>query len=308
MAIRRLAFLSIIVTYLLIVFGGYVASSNSGMGCGPEWPLCNGSVIPILKGTTLVEFTHRVIGAILGIMTVILFFKIVRAKVDSNVRRTAWGMLFLLIIQVLLGAVVVIKDLPAIVVTIHLLIAMLYLFSLVWIWRNSVQEVKHVYSPINDYSQKLINRHLNILMILLILTLGFGAYIKHQSYGLACEWLNCRDSLIPVTTPEILQTLHRFLAIVSTVYILLLTYKAITKKWGASLQKRLAIVTLLTIFQLLIGVLTIKTSLNIPWAVLHLAIGTAVFVFVGESKVYLGSITIKTKLKVSQTSQHQSLE
>lgn len=73
---KQLAFITFILTYLLIVFGGYVASSESGMGCGPEWPLCNGKVIPQLQGDTLIEFGHRIIGAILFLMTIFLYIQL----------------------------------------------------------------------------------------------------------------------------------------------------------------------------------------------------------------------------------------
>lgn len=310
LAIKRVALFAIMVTYLLIVFGGYVASSNSGMGCGPDWPLCNGLVIPILKGATLIEFTHRVIGAVLVILTVSLFFMIVRANVDRDVRLVAWGMMGLLVVQVLLGAVVVVLDLPSIVVTIHLLIAMIYLFSLIWIWMKMAQKdlYQHTYSSLSAPLHKSIKNQFNVILVLLILTLAFGAYIKHQSYGLACGWLGCGDEILPVTIPQVLQSIHRGLAVISCAYIIVLAYLAFVKKWGASLQKRLALVAFTVLIQILIGVATIVSVIDVPWAVLHLAVGTAVFAFMSEARIYLGSTMVKTSIKTYRESGYQSLE
>ncbi|MFT4416752.1 COX15/CtaA family protein [Fredinandcohnia humi] len=64
MRIRSLCLVTIFIAYFLIVFGGYVASSQSGMGCVPDWPLCNGVLIPVLEDSTLIEYAHRVIEAI----------------------------------------------------------------------------------------------------------------------------------------------------------------------------------------------------------------------------------------------------
>lgn len=310
LTIKRVAFFTILVTYLLIVFGGYVASSNSGMGCGPDWPLCNGLLIPILKGATLIEFTHRVIGAILVILTVTLFLMILRANVDLNVRLVAWGMIGLLTVQVLLGAIVVVLDLPAIVVTIHLLIAMFYLFSLIWIWMKLVQKDlhQHTYTSLSAPLHKSIINHLNVTLVLLTLTLAFGAYIKHQSYGLVCGWLGCGDAILPVTIPQVLQSIHRGLAVISCVYIIVLAYLAFVKKWGASLQKRLAFLVFLVLVQLLMGVATIVTYIDVSWAVIHLAIGTAVFAFMSEARIYLGSTMVKTNIKNYCESRYQSLD
>ena len=300
MKINRLAFLTILLTYGLIVFGGYVASSESGMGCGPEWPLCNGEVVPILKGETLIEFAHRVIGAILAVLGVYLFIKILRTNRESQIRTVAWWMILLLVVQILLGAVVVVLDLPSIVVTAHLLIAMVFLGALIYIWKNTTDKESSpqlLYSSsLSENKQKSAKRHLNFLLILLILTLAFGAYIKHQSYGLACGWLVCGDSINPRTLPELLQTIHRVLAAVSTIYIFLLTLWTFSKKWGGSLQKRSIIVLLTVLLQLVVGVLTVISYLEIPWAVLHLAIGTALFAFVFEARVCLGSQVEVTRL------------
>lgn len=294
MQIKSLAFLTIILTYALIVFGGYVASSESGMGCGPEWPLCNGSVIPVLQGETLIEFTHRVIGAILGVLTLVLVIRLLRHSKNGQVRTAAWGILFLLIIQILLGAVVVILDLPAIVVTSHLLIAMIFLASLIWVLHHAGRIETGGYAPVSKGKKQQGVIHFNILLIMVLFTLAIGAYIKHETYGLACSWLDCGTAFFPASFPEILQTMHRILAAATTLYILLLTYWAVAKGWHTSLQNRLMTASLIILLQLIAGVLTIVSFLDIFWAVLHLAIGSALFAAAFEIRLCAG-MHAKTK-------------
>src|ERR687891_229611 len=67
---RRLADLTALVTFLLIIVGGVVRVSDSGLGCGPGgsgtkgWPLCSGDVIPLVGDeNTLIEFSHRLLAA-----------------------------------------------------------------------------------------------------------------------------------------------------------------------------------------------------------------------------------------------------
>ncbi|MCH7779099.1 MAG: COX15/CtaA family protein, partial [Gemmatimonadetes bacterium] len=58
--IRFLAFVASGASYLLIVLGGWVRISGSGLGCGDDWPLCNGRIIPQLSDmATLIEWAHR---------------------------------------------------------------------------------------------------------------------------------------------------------------------------------------------------------------------------------------------------------
>ena len=53
----------VVLAYMLgvILWGAYVRASGSGAGCGNDWPLCNGEVIPTSsQKQLLIEFTHRV--------------------------------------------------------------------------------------------------------------------------------------------------------------------------------------------------------------------------------------------------------
>jgi cytochrome c oxidase assembly protein subunit 15 len=45
---------------LVILWGALVRATGSGAGCGNNWPLCNGQVIPLSpRVDTVIEFTHR---------------------------------------------------------------------------------------------------------------------------------------------------------------------------------------------------------------------------------------------------------
>jgi heme a synthase len=273
-------------TYILIVFGGYVASSESGMGCGPEWPLCNGEVIPILENETLIEFAHRVIGLLLAILVVTLFVLIKRNKSNKTLQTAGNWLVGLLTLQILAGAVVVVLDLPTIVITVHLLVAMLFMLVLLGIYRTESHTL--IEMRLSDNRKLKVVFQLNILIILLLVTMGFGAFIKHEYYGLACGWLDCRETLLPVTTPEILQTGHRVLAVITAAYTIFLMFKAYLNNWGPGLKKRLLLAAAVVIIQIISGILTIVTNISIPWAVVHLAIGTALFMIVADTRLIFG--------------------
>ncbi|EWG12647.1 cytochrome aa3 controlling protein [Cytobacillus firmus DS1] len=285
MKIKRLAFLTIILTYILIVFGGYVASSESGMGCGPEWPLCNGLMIPVLEGDTLIEFAHRIIGAILGIMTAVLYFNIQKSNQVRDLDKASKVLMLLLIIQILLGAAVVWLDLPAIIVSVHLMVAMVFLALLILIWRRADEQPSRAKIKIDQS----IQNQFKVVLILLLLTLFLGAYIKHRSFGLACSWFECTNGFMPVSFPEMIQTGHRLLAGVLAFYIFILTYLSLKNRWEVRLQNRLIAASLLVLGQIIIGILTIISYIEISWAVLHLAFGTALFAIICEAGVFASS-------------------
>ncbi len=289
LSIKRLSFWVAIITFGLVVFGGYVASSQSGLGCGPEWPLCNGEVIPTLQGETLIEFAHRVIGAFLGVLTIILFVKVVRERTSPAIRKAANGMVALLVFQLILGAIIVWFHLPTFIIASHLIIAMLFLACVLVIWRRSEGVVVHR-AVLGNEQQKKISRHIKVLVGLVLAILFVGAYVKHDFIGTSCGWATCGDSVIPSTGPEIVQTTHRLLGIILAVYSVLLTYWSFAKRWGAPLQKRFTAVLVIVALQVILGVLTIVTAIDIVWAMLHVAVGTLLFAIITEASIYMAAL------------------
>ena len=61
--LRRFALASVVATFALIVLGGIVRVTGSGMGCGGEWPLCDGSLIPPLTKEDIIEYSHRLVAS-----------------------------------------------------------------------------------------------------------------------------------------------------------------------------------------------------------------------------------------------------
>src|SRR5919109_1361013 len=71
---RRLTSATIVATFALIVIGGIVRVSDSGLGCGPAgsgtegWPLCGGRVLPFLRENALIEFSHRALASLVVLL------------------------------------------------------------------------------------------------------------------------------------------------------------------------------------------------------------------------------------------------
>ena len=69
--IRRLSAAAAALTVALIVAGGVVTNTDSGLAC-PDWPTCFGSAMPRMVGNVAVEHTHRLIATTVGLCTVAL--------------------------------------------------------------------------------------------------------------------------------------------------------------------------------------------------------------------------------------------
>jgi len=123
--LRIFAYGSVVSTYILIVIGGYVTTSNSGLGCGESWPLCKGAVFPSLNNPEIIiELTHRLFNSVVGVF--ILGLAVVawtRYREAKNVVLLSTTSLVALFAQVLLGMVTVTTSLNPVVSDAHLALA-----------------------------------------------------------------------------------------------------------------------------------------------------------------------------------------
>jgi len=128
-AFQSVSLASAISIYVLIVLGGIVTSTGSQLAC-PDWPLCNGQIIPTFTTPVIIEYTHRMwtlVVTVLVIATAILAWK--NYHWSSRITKLATLTLVLLWCQVILGMVTVDSGgLPA-VVTSHLAMATLVFAS-----------------------------------------------------------------------------------------------------------------------------------------------------------------------------------
>src|SRR5207245_172005 len=96
--------------------------------------LCHGQAVPLaqLHDATLIEFSHRVVSAlatVLIVCTALLAWR--RFRSNRFIFRPLVLAAGLLVLQILLGGITVLLDLPALVVSVHLSNALFLLAALV---------------------------------------------------------------------------------------------------------------------------------------------------------------------------------
>lgn len=95
-------------TLLVILWGAWVRISHSGDGCGDHWPLCGGEFIPnFQQKKTWIEYAHRMMSGAYGIIVFYLFYKIKKIAQLPLTKKLSWALLFLMISEALLGALLV---------------------------------------------------------------------------------------------------------------------------------------------------------------------------------------------------------
>src|SRR2546423_5102620 len=70
--LRWLAVATVLGMFLVLVMGAAVTNTGSAEGCGRSWPLCNGQFIPEFTVATAIEYSHRAVTAVEGVLIVVL--------------------------------------------------------------------------------------------------------------------------------------------------------------------------------------------------------------------------------------------
>src|SRR3990172_7698772 len=124
---RWFAFLAALGTWALVAVGGLVRVTESGLGC-PDWPLCDGRVVPRSEKTAIFEWSHRVTAATVTILLVIVALWAWRRYRDRlDILVPALVAVAFVPGQAILGAIVVWLELPGWMVGVHFVIGLLML-------------------------------------------------------------------------------------------------------------------------------------------------------------------------------------
>jgi heme A synthase len=281
---RRLVLATAVATFVLIIVGGVVRVSDSGLGCGPAgsgfhgWPFCNGDVVPGVDLHSIVEYTHR---AVAGIVTVLILSILVLAwRRHREYLVPAAALLGLVIAQAVLGGATVEDNLEEAYVAAHLCLAMLLLGGLLYLYRSVSG------ATVADGGPGL--RVLGIAASVAVLcTIVAGGYMAGtQNYGRAdyqlgdgahhaCgkEFPACNGDFMPFGKARLvdIHLTHRAFMYLAALLVTSLVVMAIRR--GVLTRYAWGLAALLVV-QILVGALNVWLDEYELLIVLHLALGT----------------------------------
>jgi cytochrome c oxidase assembly protein subunit 15 len=124
---------SVLANVVIVVTGGAVRLSDSGLGC-PTWPTCQGSSITPTGPSSyhkLIEFTNRTLTTVLVIVAVATVLLAWRQRRELRLALLAFGVIPA---QIVIGGISVLTDLNPWVVALHLLVSMANIAVTVVLW------------------------------------------------------------------------------------------------------------------------------------------------------------------------------
>jgi heme A synthase len=273
---RVLAWAAAAATYLLIVLGAVVRITGSGLGCGEDWPVCHGRLIPPLSDTaTFIEWNHRLVAAIVSLLVVLLagltWWERRGAGTLKDVGgerpipgRAGYFALGLLVVQVLLGAITVKLRLPPWTVILHLGTAMLLMATLIVAVRGRPTTWRAWLAP--GSRPGLVAAALGYLTVL------FGALTANLGAAMACVGFPlCNGQLIPAGNYlQHIHWTHRLLAYGLFGYLLIWAWR--TRRRGPAVALGIAAL------QIAVAAAMVLHLVPKPLQAAHAAVGTALWV------------------------------
>ncbi|MDQ2960894.1 MAG: COX15/CtaA family protein [Candidatus Dormibacteraeota bacterium] len=277
-AFRRFTALTAVLTYLLIVMGGVVRVTGSGLGCGDkdQWPFCHGQLLPPLQQTALIEFGHRWIAAMATTAVLVLAAWVwSRYRHIRRLRNATTAVVVLFILQIVLGAITVEYNLPSGVIMIHLANALVLLGALVWI--AAFTAMAGTVRPQPGPSTLRLASIAAGATYVLALT---GALVVDQGAGYACAgWPLCGNGF--QFSSAQLADINLFHRLVAGVVVLLLGYSTAklrrARPADRALRRSGMAVMLLVVAQVVAGLLVVELRLPPAVRAIHLALASALW-------------------------------
>jgi len=260
---------------LLILLGGaLVTKTDSGMGCGRHWPGCNGQLIPDeITKEVLIEFSHRVVTGVVGILITILSIWAWRAI--GHVRETkflAILAMFFLILQALIGAAQVKWGQGDYILALHFGISLIS-FASVFLLTLLVFEVDRKFDADKLRIGKTLKWHTIGVALYSYVVIYTGALVRHTNSSLICsDWPLCKNDAfsLPTTMYEWVQMGHRLAAALIVIWIGVIAWHVIKNyKNQRVLYYGWIIAFVIVALQATTGMLVVLTQLNLGIALLH---------------------------------------
>lgn len=274
---QRLLLVNVILTFTLIVLGGTVRTFGAGLSC-PDWPLCFGRWIPPFDFQVLLEWGHRLLASVVGLVTLAIgVVTCVSRDLRQRFGLPMLGIMALLLLQAVMGGLTVLKQLHPLSVTLHLGLSLLFLGAMLWLRLQCTASAYHEVP------------HRRLLLVLLSYTLGtlylqivLGGVVSSTHAGLVCpDFPTCFGQWVPpMEGLFIVQFLHRVGALCVTLTVIATAWMVRRGPVDRALRGAMVGVVAMTGIQVSLGIGNVLFQLPPAMRIAHLAVAAAMFVMV----------------------------
>ncbi|HIA73489.1 MAG TPA: heme A synthase [Gemmatimonadetes bacterium] len=254
----------------LLYLGSVVHATESSLAC-PDWPTCFGTMMPEMSGGVFWEHLHRLVAGGL-----VLMFGLATWLAKTETRDQPWifkaclAGLGLLVVQSIFGGLTVIYRLPDLVSTTHLGLAFLFL-ALVTVLASVTGRIPEVESTHTETASRLTILAGTGAALIFVQSL-IGGLVRHMDAGMACPDVPlCLGELVPplVNSTIILHFTHRLIGILAALTIIGLAVWIMRVSAPRSLRLLGLLAAALAATQVVVGFVSVLTSLAVVPVSLH---------------------------------------
>jgi len=259
-----------------------VHATESSLAC-PDWPTCFGTMAPEMTGGVFWEHLHRLVAG--GLL---LMFTLATWLVHKERARRPWifraclAGVALLLVQSGFGGLTVLYQLPDMVSTTHLALALLFL-SLATVLATATNvsgnSVSAAITGSSDSSSRATLAKVSTVGALLVFVQSvLGALVRHTDAGMACpDFRLCLGQVVPpwVNVQITVHFLHRVLAIVTAGVVTGFFLWASRADVSPSMRRWLGAAAFLVLVQVGLGVASVLSVLAVAPVSLHTLVAAA---------------------------------
>lgn len=270
-----LAVTAAVLTAGLIVFGAIVRVTDSGLGCGNQWPLCRGSLIPPFDNiNTVIEWLHRVFAVLIGVVGLGMLAVAIRSYRKANLPVLIATVIaaVLYAVQSSLGGRVVVLDLNPSAVTLHLGTAMLLLAALM------VSGILASYRPRREHPRDTFTMLVYVTTALAFIVVLSGALVRGSGATLACtDWPLCNGEVLPFSQGPlaVIHVLHRLIVVSLGIALIFLVASVFRNGREGRIRSLTLLAGLCYLAQAGIGAMFVQSAAAPLWGAAHVGMAAA---------------------------------
>lgn len=267
--LRWISWTAVGFVFTLMVWGNLVSSMGSGLAC-PDWPICHGTLSAPENFELVLEWGHRVLAAITTVLLLGLSYQLMRSvpRSERTIRRSGRVLIFFLTLQILAGFWASLVGLSttislALLLTQHGVLSGILLVAVTLTWED----------PVVRSAPEKIRRLSTAALWGLLVQLSLGALVRHGYAGLACpNFPSCGSSFFPIpfTFETAVAFTHRWWGVLLLGVYVQLAIAA--KKEKPLLRAWIWTLSSLSLLQVVLGVVTVLTSLQTHARTAHAAV------------------------------------
>lgn len=289
-ALRWFAAVTTVLLFVVVVLGFLDTATNSALGCGRSFPLCHGRFLPEANLPSVIEWTHRVASAFVGLVVLALaVWAWIVGRGSRRIRGLAVLGLGFLLIEATVGAAAVLTAESKWVIAIHLGIA-LTSFAAIASLTALVWGMGHVDE--RAVAESGVGRLLWLCVGLLYVILYWGALVAQTRSGPACGgWPLCQGGVVPShwTGPVAIDYVHRLFALSAGVVFFALVRRMRPLKERSRTLYRMGHVALgLVVLLMASGAYLVLSGIALVATLVHVSLASLLFATV----VYMAVCTL----------------